>query len=105
MTTLPGRWALTMRTPIGRLEAEMTFAGDDDALTGSASAPGETVPLRDIRTAPEGDGEHVTWTQTITRPLRLTLDFDVVLTGDWMEGHSRAGRLPRTTVTGRRITP
>jgi hypothetical protein len=31
---------------------------------------------------------------------RLHLAFDVVVDGDTMAGHSRAGRLPRTTVTG-----
>jgi hypothetical protein len=56
------------------------------------------VPLRDI----EVDGDRVTWRQSVTRPMRLHLDFDVVLTGDRIEGYSRAGRLPRTRVVGTR---
>jgi hypothetical protein len=32
--------------------------------------------------------------------MRLNLDFDVVVDGDRMSGHSRAGRLPRSAVTG-----
>jgi hypothetical protein len=34
--------------------------------------------------------------------MRLNLEFDVVVTGDRLAGHSRAGRLPRSTVTGLR---
>jgi hypothetical protein len=34
--------------------------------------------------------------------MRLNLDFDVVVDGETLYGHSRAGRLPRTTVTGTR---
>lgn len=107
MTTtshLPGRWALRMSTPIGSIQAEMTFTQHDDGLTGQATGKGETVQLHDIRTTPHQDGEQVTWTQTITKPLRLNLAFDVVVAGDELHGYSRAGRLPRSTVTGRRIS-
>jgi hypothetical protein len=34
--------------------------------------------------------------------MRLNLAFDVVFDGDVMTGHSRAGRLPRSAVTGKR---
>jgi len=103
MTTLPGQWALTMTTPIGRIQAEATFAASEYAITGTASGKGETVELRDIRTEPaEGGGERVTWSQSITKPMRLNLDFDVVIEADEMRGHSRAGRLPRSAVIGRR---
>lgn len=114
MTALPGRWALTMSTPVGRINAEITFTagsdsdgdgdGDGDTLTGTAVGKSETVALHDIRTTPDGEGEHVTWRQSITKPMRLNLDFDVTITADEMHGHSRAGRLPKSTVTGRRLT-
>jgi hypothetical protein len=32
--------------------------------------------------------------------MRLNLDFDVVVDGDRLIGHSRAGRLPRSVATG-----
>lgn len=101
---LPGRWALRMQTPIGSIEAEMTFTQHDDGFTGQATGRGETVPLHDVRTAAHQDGEQVTWTQTITKPLRLKLAFDVVVAGNELHGHSRAGRLPKSTVTGHRIS-
>ena len=104
MTTLPGQWALAMTTPIGRIEAEVNFISAEDSITGTAAGKGETVELRNIRSEPaESGGEHVMWSQTITKPMRLNLDFDVVIEADEIRGYSRAGRLPRSAVTGRRI--
>lgn len=103
-STLPGRWALTMRTPIGGIEAEMTFTTNGQELTGTATGKAETIPLQNIRTTDTDQGEHVTWSQSITKPIRLNLDFDVTIAGNDMHGHSRAGRLPRSTVTGRRLS-
>jgi len=99
-----GIWLLTLRTPIGTLAVTLTLHEEDGVLTGNANGAGESVPLRDIRRELAPEGERLTWTQTITKPLRLTLGFDVVITGDRMAGHSRAGRLPRTTVSGIRET-
>lgn len=105
MTTLPGQWALTIATPIGRIKAEMNFIAADDSITGTAAGKGETVELRNIRSErAEGGGEHVMWSQTITKPMRLNLDFDVVIEADEMRGYSRAGRLPRSAVTGQRMS-
>jgi hypothetical protein len=98
-----GTWDLRMRTPIGSIRAEMTFREERGALAGTAVGAAETVELRDIRVEPSGEGERVTWSQSITRPMRLHLDFDVVVHGDVLEGHSRAGRLPRSSVTGHRV--
>ena len=98
---LTGEWDLTMNTPIGTLRARYRFDRTGDGFTGTATNESETVPLMDVVVA--GDSR-VTWRQRVTRPLRLNLDFDVTVAGDTMTGHSRAGRLPRTVVTGRRIT-
>lgn len=102
MSDITGTWNLTMRTPIGSIRADLTFRDVDGTLTGVAAGEHETVPLRDLQIEPVEEGERVRWTQTITKPMRLTLDFDVTRTGDTMTGHSRAGRLPRSTVAGHR---
>jgi hypothetical protein len=99
---LVGTWELAMRTPIGTMHATAAFRDEDGTLTGTAAGSAETVPLRDVRVAPADAGLRVTWSQTITTPMRLHLDFDVVVDGDRMTGRSRAGRLPGTAVTGTR---
>ncbi|PZR54219.1 hypothetical protein DNL40_04675 [Xylanimonas oleitrophica] len=106
MSALTGTWDVRMKTPVGTVEAVYTFTED---LTGTAATAAEAVPLEGIalaRSAAPGDapddGVHATWHQSVTRPMRLHLRFDVVVTGDTLAGTSRAGRLPRTAVTGTR---
>jgi hypothetical protein len=94
---LTGDWDVTIKTPIGSLAVVYSFADDG---TGTATGKGETVPLRDIVVA----GQRVTWRQSVTKPMRLNLEFDVVVDGDRLTGHSKAGRLPRSAVTGSRRT-
>jgi hypothetical protein len=90
---LTGDWDVTIKTPIGSLAIVYSFT-DDGA--GTATGKGETVPLRDIVIA----GQRVTWRQSVTKPMRLNLEFDVVVDGDRLTGHSKAGRLPRSAVNG-----
>jgi hypothetical protein len=90
---LTGDWDVRIKTPIGSLAVVYSFT-DDGA--GTATGERETVPLRDIVVA----GQRVTWRQSVTKPMRLNLEFDVVVDGDRLTGHSRAGRLPRSEVTG-----
>jgi len=93
---LKGVWDVTVKTPIGSLAVVYTFTEHDGTLAGTAKARGETVPLRDIVVA----GQRVTWRQSVTKPMRLNLEFDVMVDGDRLTGHSKAGRLPRSAVTG-----
>lgn len=103
MSTLPGTWNLDLKTPIGTLQVEYRFEETREGFQGTATSSKETVPLANIVVTAAKRGEHVTWSQRVSKPMRLNLDFDVLIDGDTMTGHSRAGRLPRTTVTGRRL--
>jgi len=91
-----GDWDVAIKTPIGTLAVAYSFSEQGGTLVGTAVARGETVPLRDIVV----DRQQVTWRQSVTKPMRLNLDFDVVVDGDRLTGHSKAGRLPRSAVTG-----
>ncbi len=93
---LIGEWDVVIKTPIGSLQVRYTFTNDSGVLTGTATGKGETVALRDITVA----AQRVTWRQSVTKPMRLNLEFDVIVDGDRLTGHSRAGRLPRSAVTG-----
>ena len=93
---LKGVWDVTVKTPIGSLAVVYTFTEHDGTLAGTAKARGDTVPLRDIVVA----GQRVAWRQSVTKPMRLNLEFDVMVDGDRLTDHSKAGRLPRSAVTG-----
>ena len=98
--TIVGDWDVTIKTPIGSLVVGYTFIQAGAGWRGSATLKGETVELQDISV----DDDRVTWRQSVTTPMRLNLVFHVLVTGDALGGHSRAGRLPRSAVTGTRRT-
>lgn len=99
--SVEGTWDLTISTPIGRIRAVVELRREDGVLTGSAYGAGEQVPLQDVVL----DGNHLTWRQAITKPMRLNLAFAVMVNGDTLTGTSKAGRLPSSKVTGqRRVT-
>lgn len=96
--TILGTWDVTIKTPIGSLAVEYVFTAEGDGVSGAGTFREDVVPLRDITV----DGQRVTWRQSITKPMRLNLEFDVHVDGDRLHGHSRAGRLPRSAVSGTR---
>jgi hypothetical protein len=96
--SITGDWDVTIKTPIGSLAVVYTFTERDGVLAGTATAKDEAVPLQGIAV----DGQRITWRQSVTKPMRLNLDFDVTVEGDRLAGHSRAGRLPRSAVSGER---
>jgi hypothetical protein len=95
---IAGEWDVVIKTPIGSLQVLYTFTDHSGVVTGTAAGKSETVALRDITV----EAQRVTWRQTVTKPMRLNLDFDIVVDGDRLTGHSKAGRLPRSAVTGTR---
>lgn len=99
---IEGEWEIAIKTPIGTLTVEYVFDRHSGALVGRATCRGETVVLQDITSGAGADGTRLRWRQSVTKPMRLNLAFDVVVEGDVMTGHSRAGRLPRSVVTGHR---
>ncbi|MCL2734264.1 MAG: hypothetical protein FWE15_30145 [Actinomycetia bacterium] len=95
-----GTWNLSIRTPVGKIHAVVDLHRQDGVLTGTARRDGEAVPLTGVVL----DGDRLTWTQAVTKPLRLNLAFDVTIDGDTLAGTSRAGRMPASKVTGERRT-
>jgi hypothetical protein len=98
--SIAGDWDVTIKTPIGSLAVSYIFDPTDGGMAGTATLKGDTVVLQDISVI----GDRVTWHQSVSKPMRLNVDFDVIVAGDTLTGHSKAGRLPRSKVTGTRRT-
>jgi hypothetical protein len=96
--SVEGTWDLSISTPIGKIKAVMEFQRRGGVLTGTAHGAGEVVPLGDVAL----NGDRLTWTQAVTKPMRLNLAFAVTVNGDTLTGTSKAGRLPASRVTGER---
>jgi hypothetical protein len=95
-----GTWELSIQTPLGRQHTILTLTRDANGLSGAMRdvRHGEQVALTSL----EQHGTRLTWAQSITRPMRLNLVFEVTVDGDELTGLARAGRLPASRVTGRR---
>ena len=97
--TLTGSWNISISTPIGTQFAILELTENEGVVEGMARGDAETTPLLN----PVLRGNRLTWKQSITRPMRLNLTFDVTFDGDTLTGTSKAGMLPASTVTGTRV--
>lgn len=93
-----GRWNVTITTPIGKQHVELQLTDREGQVSGSATQGAETVPLLD----PHRDGDRLRWTQHVTRPMKLTISFDVTRDGDTLAGAAKPGILPSVKVVGQR---
>lgn len=100
--SIEGDWDVKIKTPIGTLEVRYAFTQQRDGLAGTATYKDETIALQDLTSEPAGGRTRLTWRQSVTKPMRLNLAFDVLVHDDVLNGHSRAGRLPRSVVSGTR---
>lgn len=100
--SIEGEWDVTIKTPIGTLPVLYAFTRSSDGLAGTATYKDETVALQQVTSETVDGGTRLTWRQSVTKPMRLNLNFDVVVHGEALSGHSRAGRLPRSAVSGSR---
>ena len=99
-----GTWNVTIVTPIGKQQVTLELASRESRIHGTARSAAETVEILDATLDPEG--RRLTWTQHVTKPLRLTLRFDVVLdAAGTMTGTAKAGILPTSKLTGVRVVP
>ena len=93
-----GTWNIIVATPIGRQHVVLEVSTRDGTVRGTATRGSEVVPF----IAPVLAGNRLTWTQHVTKPLRLSLTFDVTVEGSTMVGTAKAGILPSSRVTGLR---
>jgi hypothetical protein len=91
---------VTIDTPIGKLAVVFDISEQDGAIQGIARSEAETVDFLD----PVADGNRLTWSQEVTTPMRLKLDFDVTVEGDTMTGTSKPGLLLASKLYGSRST-
>jgi hypothetical protein len=100
VSTFAGSWDVTIATPIGNLAVVFEITEQDGAVQGIARSEDETVDFLD----PVADGNRLTWTQEVTTPMQLKLNFDVTVDGDTMTGTSKAGFIPASQLTGSRTS-
>lgn len=91
-----GRWDVTIATPMGRQAVTYDISVANGAVTGMATQGAELTPLIGLTAS----GNRLTWSQHVTKPMKLTLRFDVSVDRDTMTGTAKAGVLPSSKLAG-----
>lgn len=94
-----GNWDTKIATPVGKLEVKLYIKTISDVIQGTATQGNETIPFLN----PVLCDNKLTWSLSITKPMRLNLKFEVAVDGDQMNGIAKAGLLPASKLTGKRI--
>lgn len=95
-----GTWDTEIATPVGKLQVKLCISTSNGMIHGKATQGNETVEF--LNPAPHDN--KLTWMLRITTPLRLNLKFEVTADGDRMIGFAKAGMLPASKLTGKRLS-
>ena len=93
-----GTWKCILKTPMGPEQLSITLQSQGDGLTGSVSGKGMDTPIESGRS----DGDSATWKAKVKKPMAVTLDFNVTLSGDELKGNVRFGGFGSGALTGTR---
>lgn len=92
-----GTWKLTVNTPMGAQESTLVISAMGTTLTGTQSAgSSESRPIEDGTV----EGNAISWTASITRPMSLTLEFSANVDGDSMSGSVKLGPFGKQPFSG-----
>ncbi|MEC0330772.1 DJ-1/PfpI family protein [Paenibacillus macerans] len=95
-----GDWVATIATPVGKMQVKLSISTSSGGIEGNATQGNETVPFLD----PVLQDGKLTWSLRITKPMRLNLKFEAVVDGDDLIGVAKAGMLPSSKLTGKRVS-
>ncbi len=94
--SVEGAWDCVMKTRAGPTEFVLTIDRDGDSFTGTNVGPTGSVDIEDGAI----DGDSLTWTMAITKPIPLKLRGSATVDGDTLtgivDGGMLAGKMPLT---------
>jgi hypothetical protein len=95
-----GTWKMVVNSPMGKQDVSATFQTSGSELTGvlvNNSSDGVSSEILDGVV----DGDALKW-KTKLKQVKVTLTFNVTISGDSMEGKVKAGMLGSFSVSGQR---
>ena len=93
-----GTWELTLATSMGPQQSRLHITDQDDGFRGRIENPGG-----DVDVAGTINGDQLKWEVKLTKPMPLTVRFDVTLEGDSLRGRAKLGLFGKAEVTGQRV--
>jgi hypothetical protein len=92
-----GKWNITIKTPMGDKAGVLDLKTEGTALTGSLFNSEYQAAISDGRV----DGNKLSWSAKITKPMRLSIKFTATVEADRISGTAKH-LLGRATFTGTR---
>lgn len=99
MADVGGSWDCVMKTRMGPQDSVLVINRDGDTFTGNNSGPMGSVDITDGKI----DGDTLTWTMAVTKPIALKLSGVATVAGDAISGVVDGGMLAgKMALTGKR---
>lgn len=95
-----GRWTISIPTPLGEQQVLLDIDHKEGRLGGTATQGDEVVPFLE----PSVAGNRISWSQRITKPMKMQIKFDLVRDGNLLSGNAKPGFFPAIGVTGTRVS-
>lgn len=100
MTQIDGRWQIEAQTPMGKQVSTLEIATDGGEASGALVGPdGKTTTIQDGKV----EGSSVSFKVHLPAPMKMTLKIDLDFDGDNLTGKIKAGIMPASKATGKRI--
>ncbi|NUR69266.1 MAG: hypothetical protein HOU81_00450 [Hamadaea sp.] len=96
--SIDGTWNVSMKTPMGTMQGELILVTSGATLTGSLTGPSGPEPLVDGVV----DGDDLTWTIKLSKPMSMTIHYKVKIDGDSLNGTAKLGVFKPTSIVGTR---
>ncbi len=96
--SVDGNWKVTVNSPMGKEETVLELRCEAGALQGTQSGAHGSYPIQDGRV----NGDTISWSSSVTSPIRITLLFTGKLVGDSMQGKVKLGMFGAYDFTGSR---
>lgn len=93
-----GDWKITLSTPMGPQEADLSVTSSGDAFTGVIG--GGVIEPRQVSGQVAGDT--LAFSFDIQQPMPLTIEARLTVSGDAIGGNAKLGMFGDAKVTGRR---
>jgi len=98
--SVDGTWKVTVNSPMGKEETVLELRSEAGTLQGTQSGAHGSVPIKDGRV----NGETISWSSSVTSPMRITLQFTGTVAADSMKGKVKLGMFGTYDFTGSRAT-
>jgi hypothetical protein len=85
--SVDGNWNIVVNSPMGDQPTTLSLKSEGGALTGTQGAQGVTSAIANGKV----DGDTVSWSNSVTQPFPMTLEFTGTLAGDTLNGSVKAG--------------